>query len=335
MEPSTWNDENQHWLSQFLLKGFGQKRKASRVFQLDCDTGDIESVKVKDVASKMHLLSERDDGFLRGIETRAAETVDKIRKGSRGISEEDRLNLDALVWAMIINDPYHGADKEKARNEVVADVSQEMVEAFKTQGGIVDPGDMMSMVDETMNHDYLSLAMGQRDAESPRILRVMGLTVYQPPKDAFFVIGDSPVIAVRETSLAGPTLLNPGSQIILPIQHSCLLVYDWATPHNLVRDGGQVSYNQVHSLDHDYRYELKCRYLYGRTKESLLRSAKLRLRWSVQERSKEVQDGWWMMQYKQAELERLRNEFEQHERTTLQEIARRVVAEAARRGQPT
>ena len=334
MEPSTWNDENQHWLAQFLLKGFGRRRKASQVFRLDCRSGSIDLFDVADVASKVHLLSEQDDGLLRSIENRASQAVDKVRKRSRDFNEGDRKHLDALVWAMIINDPYHGINKEKVREEVIAEMTQEVIEAFKLQGGTVDPTEMTIMVDRIMNHDYLSHAMNSADAEPPRILRSMGLTVYRPPNGTFFVIGESPVIAVRETSSAGPHLLNPGSQIILPLQHSCLLVYDWATPVNLITYGGAVSYEQVRSLDEDYRYVLKCPYLYGRTEESLMRTAKLSLQWLPQERSKVIQDGWRAMQSSHAEIERARNVLDLRQRMQLNGIAMNVVAEAARRRQP-
>ena len=53
MQPSTWNDTNQHWVPQFLLKGFGIKKKASQVWELDKHTGVIAKRKVREVASKL------------------------------------------------------------------------------------------------------------------------------------------------------------------------------------------------------------------------------------------------------------------------------------------
>ena len=34
MQPSTWNDTNQHWIPQFLLKGFGIRKRAASVYEL-------------------------------------------------------------------------------------------------------------------------------------------------------------------------------------------------------------------------------------------------------------------------------------------------------------
>ena len=68
MQPSTWNDTNQHWIPQFLLKGFGLKGKANRVFQMDKTTRAIEVRKVSEVASTQGLLTDVDDGLMRSIE---------------------------------------------------------------------------------------------------------------------------------------------------------------------------------------------------------------------------------------------------------------------------
>ena len=284
MQPSTWNDTNQHWLPRFILKGFGQKKNASRVFELDCKTGEIAPRNVEEVASKVHLLSDKDDGFLRPIEDRASKAVDKIRR-KQDINEEDRINLDQLVWALMINDPHHGLDKEKTRKEAIAALTQDTVEVFRTEGGDVNPDDIAQMADEGLNHDYLYHAMSTEDASPRRILRKMGLSVYQPPDDEFFVIGDSPVLVVRESWFNATNLLNRGSQVILPIQHSCLLVYDWSNQPNLIRYGGSVSLQQVRTLDEDYRYSSNCNYLYSRTQKALQRSSKLNLQWNAQDRS--------------------------------------------------
>ena len=55
MQPSTWNERNQHWIPQFLLKGFGTKGNASTVYELDKQTKKIRLAPVDDVASKEHL----------------------------------------------------------------------------------------------------------------------------------------------------------------------------------------------------------------------------------------------------------------------------------------
>ena len=328
MEPSTWNSTNQHWIPRFILKGFGRKNNASQVFELDCRTGEIKPRAVEDVASTVHLLSDKDDNFLRRIEDCASKAVGKIRHG-QDINVEDRRNLDELAWALMINDPNHGVDREKTRREVIADVTQEVVHVFQLEGGKVNPDDIVGMAEESLSHDYLHHAMSPKDAGPREILCQMGLSVYKPPSGEFFVIGDSPVLAVRGSRLGTTNLLNPGSQLILPIQHSRLLVYDWSIKPNLVRYGGTVKLEQVRSLDEDYRYRTKCRFLYSRTRESLRRSSSLNLQWSDQARSEMVEDGWHAVQIGQRELDESRIRADVQRQSTLRDIARQIVDKAA------
>ena len=80
MQPSTWDNTNQHWVPQFLLKGFGIRGDVSRVWELDKEDGSIQRRKVKDVASKPALLPQRDDELMRSIEARATQPIRNIRK---------------------------------------------------------------------------------------------------------------------------------------------------------------------------------------------------------------------------------------------------------------
>ena len=118
MTPSTWNDTNQHWIPQFLLKGFGIAGKASYLYELDKRTGSIERRNVADAASKPHLLSELDDELVRKIEVVSSKAVARIRKGDLHIDKEDRQALDALTWVLYLNDPYE-IDKETTRQAVI------------------------------------------------------------------------------------------------------------------------------------------------------------------------------------------------------------------------
>ena len=115
MQPSTWNDTNQHWVSQFLLKGFGIKGNAAKVWQLDKRTGLVEICQVKSAASKQRLMTDRDDELMKHIEIQATGPIRNIRKRKLRITEKDRNAIDQLVAAMMQNDPYNGVDYEKAR----------------------------------------------------------------------------------------------------------------------------------------------------------------------------------------------------------------------------
>ena len=132
----------------------------------------------------------------------------------------------------------------------------------------------------------------------------MGLQVYKPTDGEFFIIGDSPVLVVRDAVNGQTSLLNRGSQVILPISSRCILVYTWATQKNVVDDGGTLDREQVRSLNADYYHGTKCRYVYGRNQEVLKRSQLLSLKRTPRERSNDVKDGWFTMQSIQRMMER-------------------------------
>ena len=79
-QPSTWNDTNQHWIPQFLLKGFGIRSKSSTIYELDKQTKVVTVRNVEKIASKQHLLTDRDDDLVKAIERRATEVISAIRK---------------------------------------------------------------------------------------------------------------------------------------------------------------------------------------------------------------------------------------------------------------
>ena len=106
--------------------------------------------------------------------------------------------------------------------------------------------------------------------------------------------GDSPVQTILNQGPAGHSLLNPGSQVILPIGWQCVLIYDWSTGFNLIL-GRTTDQRQVVSLNQDYCHESDCRYLYGRNRACLTRSRGLKLRWGNSQRPTEVNDGWFIM----------------------------------------
>ena len=305
MQPSTWNDTNQHWIPQFLLKGFGIRRMASRVYELDKQTKAVAVRDVSEAASKTHLLTDQDDKLMRDVEGRAAAAVDAIRKGHLSrICEDDRQVIDQLVCAMILNDPYSGFDVEDTRKKSIAELLSKMNEAAKKHGGILDEPEFTNFFDERLSDDRLS---GFLDWESNQViiaLKLMGLQVCKPTDGEFFIIGDSPVLVVRDAVNGQTSLLNRGSQVILPISSRCILVYTWAIQKNVVDDGGTLDREQVRSLNADYYHGTKCRYVYGRNQEVLKRSPLLSLKWTPRERSNDVKDGWFTMQSLQRMMER-------------------------------
>ena len=304
MQPSIWNDSNQHWVPQFLLKGFGIKKKASQIWELDKRTGDTARRNVEEVASKQELLSNRDDELMKSIENEATRPIGRIRKGKLDISLRDRIAIDRLVAAMIQNDPYNGFDERSARQDAINTVSKSVQDTFAREGGFFEPGTLESYMDERLNHDYLTLTLGNRDYAVQSMLHHMGLKVFFATEGDGFIIGDSPVLAVRSNAgTEGPNLVNPGSQVILPISTQCTLLYDWTTVPNFIANGGPIDSRQLLSLNQDYSHASNCRFLYGRTEESLTMSRRIRLKWGNGQRSTDVSQGWSAFQQHSANVQ--------------------------------
>ena len=296
MQPSTWNDTNQHWIPQFLLKGFGIHSKSSTIYELDKQTKVVTVRSVREAASKTHLLTDRDDELMRDIESRAAAAVDAIRKGHLNrIGEDHRQAVDRLVCAMILNNPYSGFDAEATRSKVITEEISELSETVKRYGGMLDKPDLRDFFDESLNHDWVSSIMELTSNQVILALTLMGLRACRPTDGEHSIIGDSPVLVIHNAVNGKSSLLNPGTQVILPISSRCILVYAWATEKNVLYDGGTLDRKQVRSLNSYYYHETKCRYVYGRDEEVLKRSRLMSLEWTPRERSNEVNDGWYMM----------------------------------------
>ena len=334
MQPSTWNDTNQHWIPQFLLRGFGIKKKASQVWELDKQTGVISRRKVKDVASKQELLSNRDDELMRSIEDKATRPINCIRKGDLDISSGDRIAIDRLVAAMLQNDPYNGFDQGSARQDAINSVSKSVQDAFADAGGMIEPGTLESYIDGGFNHDYLTLTLGRENYAVSWMLQFMGLQAIFVLEGDGFIIGDSPVLAVRsKEGTGGPSLLNRGSQVILPISTRCILFYSWATEPNLIARGETIDSLQLLSLNQDYAHESNCRFLFGRTEESLAKSRRPRVKWGNAQRSTNVSQGWSAFQRHFASIQAKNAEEENRNAEGLRLEAHKLVQQMARQSQ--
>ena len=334
MQPSTWNDTNQHWVPQFLLKGFGIKKKASQIWELDKRTGATAKRKVKEVASRQELLSDRDDELMKKIEIEAARPIGRIRKENLDISLPGRISIDRLVAAMIQNDPYNGFDEVNARRDAIESVSKSVKEAVALSGGFFEPGILESYMDERINHDYLTFTLGGENYVVPSMLLHMRLQAFFAPEGDGFIIGDSPVLVVRsDEGAAGPSLLNRGSQVILPIGTQCILFYDWAAASNLITHGGTIDGRQLRSLNQDYSHVSNCRFLYGRTEESLTQSRRPRVNWGNAQRSTEVGQSWFAFQQHFASVEAKDAEEEKRNTESLRLEARKLVQYAAHQNQ--
>ena len=275
---------------------------------------------------------------MRNIENEATRPIGRIRKEDLNISLRDRIAIDRLVAAMLQNDPYNGFDDRNARQDAIDAVSKSVQDAFALKGGVFEPGTLesyMSYMDERLNHDYLTLTLGSENyAVQLMMLHHMGLKAFFALEGDGFIIGDSPVLAVRSNDGAeGPSLLNRGSQVILPIGTQCMLFYDWATVPNLIAHGGTIDNRQLLSLNQDYSHHSNCRFLYSRTEESLTQSRRPRINWGNAKRSTEVSQGWSAFQQYLASAQAKNSEKENRNAEGLRLEARKLVQLAARQNQ--
>lgn len=329
MEPSTWNETNQHWLCRFLLRGFKAKGKSSRIYELDTTSGEIELRKVNEVASKSHLLTDREDELMREIEVRSSKVVAKLRKGNLDIGSDERLLLDNLVWTLWFNNPFSNLDKNREHEDAIKHTVDRFVSAVQRHGGTVDPDDVTRIARNALNRDYLCHAFLFSPQGPARILNWMRLTVYQPPPGEFFVIGDSPVVMGRATQNGRTNLWNDGSSLLLPIGSRHLLAYNWGYAASSVRRGGYLNTTQLGALDEYYRYGKRCRHVYGRAPDPLRRTPKLKLQWYPKNLPSQGNEMGPMPQLLQLFLE---EDWEAREATStarLEETARLMVSLAA------
>ncbi len=156
----------------------------------------------------------------------------------------------------------------------------------------------------------------------------MGLGVHEPVEGEFFTIGDSPVLVVRGIVGASKSLLNPGSQVILPIHSRRVLVYGWETPMNLIQPGDALSREQVRSLARDYYHESNSRYIFGRNRGSLKHVRMPQVPWSSGTHPAGVSDGCRAMQEELLRVSRSRAETAKGHRRELDAFARELVIRA-------
>ena len=272
MLPSAWNAANQHWISQFLLRGFGTKRRRSEVYRLDRSDGSLSCERVERVASRSFLMTELDDQVLRVIEDRASQTVSLLRKSRFGLfAEADRRALDLLVLSLVFNHPSWIPEKERIRHEVVWERGLDVMWAHPIYGTAVLADAVMSAVDGAAGRNYFHGVITSRSSSSVEHMRAMRLTAYVPPLGHSFVIGDQPVVTLRPDLSAPRRWLYGDEMVVLPISHDVLLVYDRPAPPNLLSFGGPVSNGFFGMMDEIYRSGSAGRYVYGRTPGSLTR----------------------------------------------------------------
>ena len=268
------------------------------------------------------------------IEHRAVEPIGLIRKENLRLTIGDRRAIDQLVAAMMINDPYNGFDEEKTRRSAISSTGKTVKDAIEHWGATITPETLQVLVERHLNQDYLNHALGSEESIVPTMLGYMGLRAIYTGDGEYFMIGDSPVLAVRRShGTAGPSLLNPESQVILPISSRCILVYDWLTEPSLISHGGKIGSKQLLSLNQDYYHESNCGFLYGRTEETLIQARKLRFSLGNTNPSANPNVGWRAMRQHLTDRRSQIAEKNARDAESLRQSTREMALRAARQSQ--
>ena len=271
-QPNTWNDTKQHCVPQFLLKGFGCKGNARMVYVLDKETGTIDLGSVKELASQMNFLTALDDHHRTKIEQQASSVIKRIRKNKLDLIPQHRDALDRFVFVLMVTDPYAGVNEGKMRETVIKESSQELAETAIRQGLFIDREHLKVYLESLTPRDYLDVVLESGSGLGLMVLHLMGLTVHKAKEPV--VLGDSAVIPVRRRVNGKPSLLNHGSEVLLPISSNYVLVYSWANPTNVIERGNDLTQQQITTLGQAYYHFTQSRYLFGRTSDAL-RSAQM------------------------------------------------------------
>ena len=226
---------------------------------------------------------------------------------------------------MMRNDPHSGFDEARTREDITRDLSNEIAEAISRQGGLVNLQDLKDFIGERFSHDYLNVSMRMGHNLALKAFGLMGLRVHEPAEGELFTIGDSPVLVVRGTIGDSRNLLNPGSQVILPIHSRRVLVYSWETPENLIQPGDVLGREQVRSLGRDYYYESDSRYIFGRNRISLKHARLPQVPRTSGAHSTGVSSGWRALQEELLRVSRSRAETDKEHRRELNAFARELV----------
>lgn len=288
MRQSAWNDENQHWIPQFLLRGFGIQHKASSLYEMDKQTYAVTERKVGDIASKTHLLTKGDDDRLRKVEDAAAKAVNIARKKNdaeiKNMSFGEAMDrfgaLHSLTEALEPINPHAGANAHGSRAVVVGAFVAIVKETMEQNGQIIDEQNFRTYLDDLLDHEVLSL-----DGFYPHPHSRWKPHIHIAPEGEYVVIGDSPVITIRSTD-------EIPLQRILPISSKRVVTFTYDLARGSTRILGDpnslpvishLSSDTVRSLNAHYFHRTSSHCIYGRNASILKQSAFQPREWAIGE----------------------------------------------------
>ena len=209
--------------------------------------------------------------------------------------------------ALVINNP--SFQKEDIRHDVVHDRLRLLTHAVASGGGLIDQQSTYNTLDGYASRNFLLEDRRRGQRSGVRLLfRSMRLRARRPPEGESFVIGDYPVVEAIDRGIAHRSAPYGILKIMLPIGHDCLLVYDWALQENIIDAGPPVSMRVLRWLNDFYRNDPRCRYVFGRTPESLKRSSPLGFDWPEPTPSRELKQCWLSLRSEIQNIEKLEQE---------------------------
>jgi hypothetical protein len=227
MQPT---DTNQHYVSQFLLRGFHANSPA-QIWAFDKLTGRSFTTGIKDVASERGFYNIADsaeiDAVIQKLETATAPIIEEIRsrKNLRGLDEDKRIWLSGFTALQLVRTKAfseRSQDMMRQLKHVVTQVSVgKLSKKLRKQLGLDAPG--------TEHEKTVSTMLGLvRDAVDELLKKT--LVLYRSDGSMTFWIGDSPV-ALNNTINPGDRLRStlglgvPGIEIYLPISRDLVLAH--------------------------------------------------------------------------------------------------------------
>ncbi len=223
-------DTNQHYVSQFLLRGFHTGSEA-QIWAFDKTTGRSFTTAIKDVASEHGFYdigsSAELDNIIRKFEDVTAPIVEEIRtrKSLRGLDEHKRIWLSgftALQYVRTKAFSERSQDMMRQITHVVARVGGgKLSKKLRKQLGVDAPG--------SEHEKTLSTILGLVRPALDELLKKT-LVLYQSEGSLLFWIGDSPV-AMNNTTNPGDHLRSTlgvgvrGIEVYLPISKDLVLAH--------------------------------------------------------------------------------------------------------------
>lgn len=264
------NNQEQHTVSRFYLKGFAQESGDRILWRYGKDGTGPNRISPRDATTESHFYSvKRADGTwdisieqkLCEIETETAPALrrlairETLRKGDR----EKIAYFVALLFFRVSAVAEHSR-RDAARMQTVEGTTK-FVEADRDHlERLVSKEEIDAFIEEVQERGFgvtphekqHLLLLGSSARKATRNLLLMQWHVCRPPQGGFFITSDNPAFARRPHSLLDPYAVgiqrdDLGVEIGFPLSRSAYLLASWkAMP---ARHAGAVSAQRVRELN--------------------------------------------------------------------------------------